>query len=150
MYLMEDSASVIVPVDAFKAVPAKRMPSDILQSSMFVIDLNTGTEDLRIHHPAGFDIKIDFADAPFVLKPVAIVGSKLLVVYQDWFFKIHHGILDLEIFFSERVPDFPKLIRAPCRACSLPSVGSCCRTPYCGSECQKEDWIKHKQCCKGH
>jgi hypothetical protein len=130
----------------------------IVQSSMFMVELDISK--LRVRHPAGFTVTIRLRDVePYraLITLVAMVGSMLLLrsgpgqgyAPGD---NGHFIVLDLEKFFLKGLPDFPKLIRAPCQNCSLPSVANCgnivCKMPYCGTKCQKADWEKHRSVCK--
>jgi hypothetical protein len=138
-----------------------------IQSSCFVIEhgmeevSDPSSTGIVVYHPAQFAVRVRFLEKfangriPILL---AMVGSKLLVHYyirngyRDNETSLH--ILDLEELFIANVDSFPKLIRAPCRSCSLPSVAHCagkgCGMPYCGQDCQKDNWSAHQLECNDH
>jgi hypothetical protein len=125
------------------------------QSSMFIVELMSEQNRLKITHPAGFTTIISLHDSAGPATIVSIVGYKILILFN---LPAHtssyrrHCILNLEECFIANGSQTLELIRAPCRTCSLPSIAYCggksCKMPYCGKECQKEDWLAHSSQCR--
>jgi hypothetical protein len=125
-----------------------------IQSSMFIVESTFNFNRILVHHPAGYTVILDLngPGTGYVdLAILAIVGSKILVRIVSQInppTPLRFFVLDLEQIFASNLHEIPNLIYAPCRTCSLPSVGSCaCAIPYCGIECQKAHWGEHKLVC---
>jgi hypothetical protein len=146
IHIFKDRQSQWIAPGTTTAVLAQWSSNDNIQSSMFVIA--RAITSLQVHHGAGFGMFLNFESFDYSVYPISIVGAKVLIRYKKGGGKLRHAILDLEVFFIERLHGFSKLIRSPCRTCSLPSLASCCRTTYCGKECQTEDWSRHAIECK--